>query len=132
MNANNDSLPSEPPTPPTRTSEALRSDLRSVNSQLAKMKKDWEHERQKLLGEKAVLQDAANRLNVQVRTAENEARTVAETKKAGERLRLGVEGVCACAVVTRVFLTTGLNRNWRRLNASSQIWKLISRPNDLV
>ncbi|KAJ7117849.1 hypothetical protein C8R44DRAFT_832392 [Mycena epipterygia] len=86
------SLPSEPPTPPTRTTDALRADLHSVNSHLAKMKKQWEEEKNKLLGEKAVLQDAANRLNVQVRTAEQEVRMVAETKKAGEKLRVGVEG----------------------------------------
>ncbi|KAJ6498301.1 hypothetical protein DFH09DRAFT_334683 [Mycena vulgaris] len=92
MDAFNASLPSEPPTPPTRTSEALRADLHSVNSHLSKMKKAWEEEKKKLLGEKAVLQDAANRLNVKVRTAEEEARMIAETKKAGERLRVGVEG----------------------------------------
>ncbi|KAJ7781957.1 hypothetical protein DFH07DRAFT_1017858, partial [Mycena maculata] len=89
LDAFNTSLPSEPPTPPTRTSEALRADLHSVNSHLAKMKKQWEEEKQKLLGEKAVLQDAANRLNVKVRTAEEEVRMVAETKKAGEKLRVG-------------------------------------------
>ncbi|KAJ7879992.1 hypothetical protein B0H14DRAFT_2708159 [Mycena olivaceomarginata] len=77
MDTLNSSLPSEPPTPPTRTSEALRADLHS--------------ERQKLLGEKAVLQDAANRLNVKVHEAEEEVRMVAETKKAGEKLRVGVE-----------------------------------------
>ncbi|KAJ6581666.1 hypothetical protein B0H19DRAFT_929437 [Mycena capillaripes] len=88
MDAFNSSLPSEPPTPPTRTSEALRADLHSVNSHLAKMKKQWEEEKQKLLGEKAVLQDAANRLNVKVHKAEEEVRMVAETKKAGEKLRI--------------------------------------------
>jgi hypothetical protein len=57
------------------------------------MKRQWEEEKKKLLGEKAVLQDAANRLNVKVRTAEEEARMIAETKKVGERQRVGVEGV---------------------------------------
>ncbi|KAJ6619906.1 hypothetical protein B0H10DRAFT_2024000 [Mycena sp. CBHHK59/15] len=92
LDAFNASLPSEPPTPPTRTSEALRADLHSVNTHLAKMKKQWEQEKQKLTAEKAVLQNAANRLNSQVHTAEEEARMVAETKKAGEKLRVGIEG----------------------------------------
>jgi myosin protein heavy chain len=63
------------------------------------MKKQWEEERQKLLGEKAVLQDAANRLNVKVHEAEEEVRMVAETKKAGEKLRVGVEAVSIHAPV---------------------------------
>ncbi|KAF7370481.1 PACT-coil-coil domain-containing protein [Mycena sanguinolenta] len=91
MDAFNSSLPSEPPTPPTRTSEALRADLRSLNSQLAKMKTQWDEEKRKLLGEKAVLQDAANRLNVKVNKAEQEVRMVEENKKAGDKLRVGVE-----------------------------------------
>lgn len=99
MDTLNSSLPSEPPTPPTRTSEALRADLHSVNSHLAKMKKQWEEERQKLLGEKAVLQDAANQLNVKVHETEEEVRMVAETKKAGEKLRVGVEAVSIHAPV---------------------------------
>ncbi|KAJ7647253.1 hypothetical protein FB45DRAFT_987061 [Roridomyces roridus] len=88
----NASLPSEPPTPPTRTTEALRTDLHTVNSQLAKMKRQWEEEKQQLLGENAILQDKTNRLDAKVRTAEEEVRKVAESKKAGEKLRVGVEG----------------------------------------
>lgn len=68
-------LPSEPPTPPTKTSDALRANLKSVNSQLDSMKKQWEQERKQLLGEQAVLQDAAKRLNVQVQTAQQDAKT---------------------------------------------------------
>lgn len=41
------------------------------------MKKQWEEEKRKLLGEKAVLQDAAKRLNVQVQTAQLDAKTKA-------------------------------------------------------
>lgn len=51
-------LPSNPPTPPTKTSDALRLDLRAVNQQLDSMKQRWEDEKRQLLGEKAVLQDA--------------------------------------------------------------------------
>lgn len=38
------------------------------------MKKQWERERKQLLGEQAVLQDAAKRLNVQVQTAQQDAK----------------------------------------------------------
>jgi uncharacterized protein (DUF3084 family) len=84
-----DDLQTEPPTPPTKTSEALRGNLQSLET----MKKEWEAEKRKLIGEKAVLQDAANRLNVQVRTVREEARKVAESEHAKEKLRTGVQGV---------------------------------------
>jgi chromosome segregation ATPase len=45
----------EPPTPPTRTSEALRTDLRAVNAELERMKGAWAAERRRLLGENAAL-----------------------------------------------------------------------------
>ena len=87
------SLPAEPPTPPTRTSEALRSELREVNMQLDTMKCSWEDERKKLLGENAVLQDAATRLNAEVRDAKDELRKYANAERAGERARVGVQSV---------------------------------------
>ncbi|KAI0057426.1 hypothetical protein BV25DRAFT_1892643 [Artomyces pyxidatus] len=62
------SLLSEPPTPPSKTSEALKAELQSVNQQLTLMKKQWQEEKRQLLGDKAVLQDAANRLNLQVQS----------------------------------------------------------------
>lgn len=84
---------SEPPTPPTRTTEALRANLKSVNTHLETLKKDWEQERQALLGEKAVLQDATNRLNVQVQTARDEIKKAVESERAGERAVAGAQGV---------------------------------------
>jgi len=66
---------------PTKTSEALRANLHSVNAQLDMTKKQWEAERQQLLGEKAVLQDAAKRLNLQIRNAKEEVKV--ERAKAG-------------------------------------------------
>ncbi|KAF9048336.1 hypothetical protein BDZ89DRAFT_1057909 [Hymenopellis radicata] len=80
-------MATEPPTPPTRTSEALRVNLRSVNSQLASMKKDWEKERQQLVKEKAVLQDVANRLNDKIRNATEEAAKASQAEKTGQALR---------------------------------------------
>lgn len=85
-------LPSEPPTP-KKTSEALRASLRNVNNQLATMRKAWEEEKRQLLGEKAVLQDAAKRLNLQMRTAEDELKRMSETERAGERARADVQEV---------------------------------------
>ncbi|KIY44938.1 hypothetical protein FISHEDRAFT_67199 [Fistulina hepatica ATCC 64428] len=58
-------LPTEPPTPPTRTADTLRADVRSLNNNLARMKKQWDEERTKLMGEKAALQDAAKIFNIQ-------------------------------------------------------------------
>ncbi|KAG1734078.1 uncharacterized protein EDB91DRAFT_620776 [Suillus paluster] len=74
-------LPSNPPTPPTKTSEALRLDLQAVNKELDTMKQRWEEEKRHLLGEKAVLQDAANRMHVEVRSAKDEAKRAAEASR---------------------------------------------------
>ncbi|KAJ6514991.1 hypothetical protein C8R47DRAFT_1190230 [Mycena vitilis] len=132
MDASNSFLPSEPPTPPTRTSEALRSDLHSVNSHLAKMKKQWEEEKQKLIGEKAVLQDAANRLNVQVHKAEEEVKMVAETKKAGEKLRVGVESELEEARRVISDLETDLKSERSRLRALSTEQNRVQREKENV
>ncbi len=86
-------MATEPPTPPTRTSEALRVNLRSVNSQLASMKKDWEKERQQLVSEKAVLQDVANRLNDKIRNATEEAAKASQAEKNGQALRGDIQSV---------------------------------------
>lgn len=64
-----------------------------MNSQLETMKKEWKDERRQLVGEKAVLQDAANRLNAQVRSAKEEVRKVAESERTGEKMRAGIQGV---------------------------------------
>jgi predicted nucleic acid-binding Zn-ribbon protein len=88
---NQDILPDEPPTPPTKTSEALRSNLQTVNANLEKMRSQWEDEKQRLLGEKAVLQDVANRMDSQIRTTKREMKR--ETKSANEKAKSGVQGV---------------------------------------
>ncbi|KAK0501582.1 hypothetical protein EDD18DRAFT_1066550 [Armillaria luteobubalina] len=85
------SLASEPPTPPTKTSEALRANLQSLNSQLSAMKKQWDQEREQFKGEKAVLQDVANHLNDQVRQAKEEATKISQTEKAGQKVRSDVQ-----------------------------------------
>ncbi|KAJ8079575.1 hypothetical protein PM082_011162 [Marasmius tenuissimus] len=87
FNGSKDDLPSEPPTPPTRTSEALKANLQSVNAQLADLKNQWDKERRQLEGEKVVLQDAANRLNKQVRETRDEFNKASELQKVDSNLR---------------------------------------------
>lgn len=99
LEVSNLSLPSDPPTPPTKTSEALRRNLQAVNSQLASMKKAWDEEKRQLLGEKAVLQDATNRLNMQVRDANYK---LTETERVGERVRASVQEVSKPRVRLRI------------------------------
>lgn len=85
LDVSHSGLPSNPPTPPTKTSDALRLDLQVVNQQLDAMKLRWDNEKRQLLGEKAVLQDAANRMNMEVRSAKDEAKRATE---AGRRSRV--------------------------------------------
>lgn len=51
------------------------------------MKKQWQDERKHLLGEKAALEDAAKRLNLQIRNAKEEVKV--------QRARAGSQGVSA-------------------------------------
>ena len=88
-----DTLPSEPPTPPTRTSEKLRADLDAVNSQLASMKQQWDQERRKLLGDNAALQDATSRLNAEVRQAKTDIQRYAESEHTNEKVKADIQGV---------------------------------------
>lgn len=76
-----------------RTAEVLRQDLQAVNEELAELKALWKEEKKTFVSEKAILRDAANRLNAQVK---EEARRLAETERKGEKKRLTVENVSAC------------------------------------
>ena len=93
MEISKDQLPNESPTPPTRTSEALRANLQSVNHHLDELKEQWAKEKQRLLDEKATLENAANRLNSQVKTSKEEARKAIENNRAGEKMRVNVVNV---------------------------------------
>ncbi len=81
VNISDDNLATEPPTPPTRTSESLKANLLAVNDHLEELKTQWEAEKTRLLGEKAVLEDAAGRLNFQIKN------TKADMKRASEGAR---------------------------------------------
>ncbi|OJT11389.1 hypothetical protein TRAPUB_12084 [Trametes pubescens] len=117
LEASTMSLPAEPPTPPTRTTEALRSELKQVNAQLDAMRQTWEEERSKILGENAVLQDAASRLNVEVRNAQDEIRKYAEAERRGEKARAGVEGELEKARLMMAELEAELKAERSRLRA---------------
>ncbi|KAF8645080.1 hypothetical protein AX16_008138 [Volvariella volvacea WC 439] len=90
LDISNISLPTEPPTPPTRSSDVLRANVHSLNMQLDTMKAQWEAERRKLIGEKAALQDTAKRLNAEIEGVRAEARraTESETNKANVQVDL--------------------------------------------
>ncbi|KAI0694558.1 hypothetical protein C8T65DRAFT_666568 [Cerioporus squamosus] len=126
------SLPAEPPTPPTRTSEALRSELKEVNAQLDSMKRVWEDERRKLLGENAVLQDAATRLNAEVRDVKDELRKYASAERAGERARAGIEEELARAKRTMEELEAELKAERSRLRALTTEQSKAQREKDAV
>jgi DNA repair exonuclease SbcCD ATPase subunit len=80
-------MSSEPPTPPTRTSEALRTDLRSVNAEFDRMKVHWAAERRKLMDEKALLQTQAR-----------EAETLAKRAEVAQKGKSSVESVSTMTV----------------------------------
>ncbi|KDR80779.1 hypothetical protein GALMADRAFT_241215 [Galerina marginata CBS 339.88] len=110
-----DNLPTEPPTPPTRTSEALKANLQSVNQHLEELKKQWEAEKKKLVGEKAILEDAANRLNGQVKNTKEEAKRAAESTRAGEKTRANAENELEKAKRTISVLESELSSERSRL-----------------
>ncbi|KAE9397790.1 hypothetical protein BT96DRAFT_883573 [Gymnopus androsaceus JB14] len=128
----NDTLPTEPPTPPTKTSDALRANLRTVNTQLEQTKKQWEDEKRKILGEKAVLQDAANRLNVEVRDAKAEVAKASETQKANGRLRQDIQKDLEKAQVTITELENDLKAERARLRAMSTEQSRVDRDKEQI
>ncbi|KAL1747869.1 hypothetical protein HDZ31DRAFT_72004 [Schizophyllum fasciatum] len=133
------SLPSEPPTPPTKTTNALRSDVRNLNEELTRTKRSWDEERRRLVGEKTALQDAANRLNAQIK--EEADRAAAEAKKAaaeamkaatGERARTGMQGELDQAKLTIAELEGSLKAERSRLRALMSEQSRAERERDNV
>jgi hypothetical protein len=76
---------------PVKTSESLQDELQAVNRELGSMKRKWQEERQQLLGDNAVLKDAANRLNLEVQDVKERAE---KKERKHEKARNGVLGVC--------------------------------------
>ncbi|KAL4062577.1 hypothetical protein J3A83DRAFT_4109663 [Scleroderma citrinum] len=102
MDISQSGLPSNPPTPPTKSSEALRLDLQSVNAQLDAMRKEWRAEKQKLLNEKAILEDTASRMKIEARIAKEETKKVMEAEKASRKWKTDnqEEGERAKAIIS--------------------------------
>ncbi|KAH7915256.1 hypothetical protein BJ138DRAFT_1055109 [Hygrophoropsis aurantiaca] len=120
-------LDSNPPTPPTRTSEALRLDLQSVNKQLDSMKRQWEDERRQLLGEKAALQDATNRMHVEVRNAKDEIKKITETEKANKREKANTQGDAERAKLVIAELEAELHSERARLRQMTSEQQKVQR-----
>jgi chromosome segregation ATPase len=93
MDVSKDNLPTEPPTPPTKTSEALKANLQAVNHHLDELKMQWETEKSRLLGEKAILQDAANRLNSEIKNTKSEVKKVSEGSRMITAAKANVQNV---------------------------------------
>jgi myosin protein heavy chain len=72
---------------PAKTSESLKEELQAVNRELTSMKKTWQEERRQLLGDNAVLKDAANRLNLQMQDVKERAE---QKERRHEKARTGV------------------------------------------
>jgi hypothetical protein len=119
MNVTKDNLPAEPPTPPTRTSEALRANLQSVNDHLDGLKKQWETEKSRLLGEKAILQDAANLLNIEVKNTKSEAKKASEGTRMITVAKANVQNVSNGFRDEKARLTICASRNLARLKKRS-------------
>jgi hypothetical protein len=90
-----DILPSEPPTPPTRTSENLRANIQSLNVHLDALKAQSLEQKRNLEIEKATLQETANRLNLQVHSAKGEIKRAAENERVVSKRSADTEGVCS-------------------------------------
>ena len=65
------------------------------------MKVQWEREKKQLLGEKALLQDTAHKLNLQVRSAQDEAKRYAENGKVAQKAKVSVQAVSLIVSVSR-------------------------------
>lgn len=68
------------------------------------MKIEWAEEKRQLLGEKAALQDAAQRLNAQIRNSETAAKKAAEAEAAGRKAKSSIEVVGTPSAHSLLFL----------------------------
>ncbi|KAI0288447.1 hypothetical protein BC826DRAFT_1093036 [Russula brevipes] len=74
---------------PVKTSESLQDELQAVNRELGSMKRKWLEERQQLLGDNAVLKDAADRLNLEMQDVKERAE---KKERKHDKARNGVLG----------------------------------------
>lgn len=111
--------------PSARPSEMLRSELREVNTQLQSMKVQWEKEKRQLLGEKAALQDAAEKLSTKVRDSEVKA---AKAEASAQKVRTGADDVSYRTTHPKIMLNIR-NRSLRKQRQRSQSLRMSSRLN---
>ena len=84
------------------------------------MKEQWELEKNQLLGEKAILQDTAHKLNLQVRSAWDEAKRSAESGKAAQTARVSVQAVSQIGSTLRCIVDVFASVWPQELNAAKQ------------
>ncbi|KAF8141485.1 hypothetical protein EV363DRAFT_1425600 [Boletus edulis] len=119
LNVSGGDLLADPPTPLIKTSEALRLELQNVHVQLDTMKRQWLDEKRQLLGEKAILQDAANRMNTEVRNAKHEVRKAVEAERESRRSRADTQEEVDKAKTVIVDLEAELQAERMRLRKMS-------------
>lgn len=86
---------------PARSREALQTALEKVNNELGGLKKLWVAERQNLMGERAILKDAADKLTAEMKI--KSARAEQERNRAKEAAqRIQDEGQRQKAIVQAV------------------------------
>jgi myosin protein heavy chain len=72
---------------PAKTPESVKEEVKAVNRELASIKKEWDEERRRLLGDNAVLKDVTNRLNLRMQDAKEQAE---QKERRHEKARNGV------------------------------------------
>lgn len=114
-----DSMFSEPPTPPTRTTERLKSQLQDANASLEKLRRDMED-----------LQASNKRLNTKLRETKEESKRVMESNSA----KSGIQMVSSSQFNTTIALTQAIlsspHRSSTRPSARLPIWKTRLAMND--
>jgi myosin protein heavy chain len=85
---------------PAKTPEEVKEEVKAVNRELTSMKKEWDEERRKLLGDNAVLKDVANRLNLRMQDTKEQAE---QKERRHEKARNGVVEVCSFILFVECF-----------------------------
>lgn len=94
--------------PPTKTSETLRLDLENVNAELSVMKKEWRAEKRRLLNDKAILEDAANRMKIEAHNAKEETKRAVEAERVSQKRKADNQEVCLWICSSLRFLLSPL------------------------
>ncbi|KAH9840947.1 uncharacterized protein C8Q71DRAFT_702230 [Rhodofomes roseus] len=96
------------------------------------MRQQWEDEKRQPLGENAVLQDAANRLDTQVRDTKRDLKKLADTGKAVEHARASIQQELDNARRVIDKLDNELMAERGRLRTSSTVQSRVQREKEQV